>query len=250
MRAMLKDSPYHEGDRYARLRGYFTEFGCTGDRLATLAFDQRNRHKILVCTLPGESPRKIVVTAFYPFADVVQDASDGWPDAVMLPMLYHAIQAQPRHFTFVFAELSGEHAGLQLLNRLRAADPSLPVALVELFAEGLGVPQFTVIPSGAVPEPVQPNADAVRVEAWRIAYLMHFDPRRSSVSSNFASTPMISIPVFTPEGAKGIPGIVVYSSPLVQPGQSATFSLPAFRQGHDFLGYYLADLDTKLNGSL
>lgn len=250
IRAMLKNSPYREEERFARLRGYFAEFGCTGDRFSENTFEPLSHHKSLVCTLPGESPRKILVTSWYPRADILNGASDAWPEAVALPMLYHALQAQPRHFTFVFAELSGPHALLNLLNQFRAADPTLPLALVSVDVLGLGSPQFTVIPADAVPAPIRPNADVVRTEAWRIAYLMHLDPRKSGVPSAYASTPTLSIPVFTPEGAKGIPGIVVYSSPLLQPGQSAATSFSDFRLNHDFLGFYLADLDLKLDGSL
>jgi hypothetical protein len=250
MQAMLKDSPYREEDRYARLRGYFGAFGCSGDRLSEMTFDPGRHHKVLVCTLPGAVDRKILVTAWYPHADVLNGASDGWPDAVVLPMLYHALQAQPRQFTFVFAALSGQHALLNLLSQYRAAERSLPVVLVSVDVLGLGPPQFTVVPSDAVPAPVRPNADLVRTEAWRVAYLMHIDPRKTSVPSAYASTPMLSIPAFTPEGAKGIPGIIVYSSPIVQPGVSAAMTFSDFRLDHDFLGFYLCDLDRKLDGSL
>ncbi len=248
MRAMLKDAPYKEEDRYTRLRGYFTEFGCTGDHLTAITFEKDGRHKNLVCTLPGASPRKIVVTSWYPPANAAYVNTDGWPEAVVLPMLYHALQAQPRHFTFVFAELSGPHSLLNLLNQFRAADPSLPVALVSIKLLGLGAPQFTAIPPNAVPAPVRPNANVVQTEAWRIALLMHTDSVKPGTPGTLAGLRLF-VTAYTPEGAKGIPSIMIYSSPPLA-GNNTSVTLSDFRVSHDFLGFYLSDLDMKLDGSL
>ncbi|MGC2298942.1 MAG: hypothetical protein WA476_09075 [Acidobacteriaceae bacterium] len=84
---MLAAPPSKEADRYARLRQYFISFGCTGDNLSNLLLEKNARHPILVCTLPGTTASRIVVTAGLPRYEYFQGASDGWPDAVMLPIL-------------------------------------------------------------------------------------------------------------------------------------------------------------------
>ncbi len=270
MRAMLADPPFKEEDRYARLRRYFTEFGCTGDRLTDMTFEKQSRHPALLCTLPGASGRTIIVTARYARAEILSGASDGWPEAVVLPMLYHALQAQPRRFTFVFAELSGTHAEAQLLVQSRRQEKSLPLALATLSALGFGPPGFSVSPENTQPAAVRPNNRVLQTEAWRIAGLEHIDTNRKSVSSSFVPTPDASgsgfdpagprgpgrtgvnasaVPDYVPEGSKGIPSIVIHSTPVVLPGKEAAISLASFHQDHEYIAFLLSDLDMKLNGS-
>jgi hypothetical protein len=90
----------------------------------------------------------------------------------------------------------------------------------------------------------------VLTEAWRILQLQHIDTTQSSVPSAFVPTPAISAPTFVPEGSKGIPSVFIYSSPVVLPGKDAAFSLPAFHRNHDYLAFFLGDIDLKLDGSL
>lgn len=265
MQPMLAKPPSKEADRYARLRQYFISFGCTGDRLTEVLLEEMSRHPALACTLPGASDRKILVYTAYPRHDVFDGASDSWPDAAMLPMLYHALQAQPRQFTFVFVEVNDKepHAVANLLTRLRSAG-STPVALIDVAQQGFGAPGFTTPPEDYPPPRLRPNAQAVRVEAWRVLQVQHVDTSRTSVDSPFTSTPnadpsassnaprglgFVPSLVFLPEGARDVPSIRIYSQPIVHPGQYVSFSLPAFRQDYDFIAYYLADLDTKLDGS-
>jgi len=47
------------------------------------------------------------VAARYDHRDRMDDAAKGWSEAVMLPILYNALQAQHRQHTFLFVELSG-----------------------------------------------------------------------------------------------------------------------------------------------
>jgi hypothetical protein len=63
---MLAAPPSKEADRYARLRQYFISFGCIGDNLSDLLLEKNTRHPILVCTLPGTTTSRIVVTAGLP----------------------------------------------------------------------------------------------------------------------------------------------------------------------------------------
>jgi len=265
MQPMLAKPPSKEADRYARLRQYFTTFGCTGDRLSEVLLEEMSHHPALVCTLPGASERKVLVLSHYPRHEVFDGASDSWPDAAMLPMLYHSLQAQPRQLTFVFVELDNEpHALANLLTRLRSAG-STPVALIDVAQQGFGAPGFTTPPEDYPPPRLRPNAQTVRVEAWRVLQVQHIDISRTNVDSPFTSTPtadpsananaprglgIVPSLVFLPEGARDVPSIRIYSQPIVHPGQYVAFSLPAFRQDYEYIAFYLADLDTKLDGSL
>jgi hypothetical protein len=250
MQAMLAAPPKKQEDRYTRLREYFTTFGCTADNLTSLSLGKNSHHPVLLCTLPGATDRKILIAARYPHWEVFNGASDGWPDAVMLPMLYHALQAQPRHCTFVFAEMSGDSPQLDLLNHFRVGNAPLPLAFVHVEALGFGPSQFSGSPDSAQPAQIRPNNKVVLTEAWRILQLQHIDTTQSSVPSAFVPTPAISAPTFVPEGSKGIPSIFIYSSPVVLPGKDAAFSLPAFHRNHDYLAFFLGDIDLKLDGSL
>jgi hypothetical protein len=64
----------------------------------------------------------------------------------MLPLVYNALQAQPRLHTFVFAALNGE-AGEKAFFDPRRKKTS-PAALVVLDKIGLGAPSiYTVLPA-------------------------------------------------------------------------------------------------------
>ena len=168
----------------------------------------------------------------------------------MLPMLYHALQAQPRHCTFIFAELSSDSPQLDLLNHFRIGDAPLPLAFVHVVALGFGPSEFSASPDNAQPAEIRPNNKVVLTEAWRILQLQHIDTTQSSVPSPFVPTPTLFSPTFVPQGSKGMPSILIYSSPVVLPGKDAAFSLPAFHRSHDYLAFFLGDIDIKLDGSL
>jgi hypothetical protein len=245
MIAMLATPPRREEERYARLRRYFTAFGCTGNNLSDLQLQKNGRHPILLCTLPGATDSRIVVTAWMPHVEFYNGASDGWPAAVMLPMLYRAIKAQPRRATFVFAELSGDHGDKDFQNQLEAGGAAAPLALVSITALGFGSPGFFNLPANVLAPAVHANSDALQNEAWRMVHLQHIDTTHSSVSSPFSSGPTVSFGLVR-DGPKDIPRILIYSNPVVLPGKSPAVTLPAFHENHDFIAFYLCDIDKKL----
>lgn len=242
MQPMLAKPPTKREDRYARLRQYFTAFGCTGEHLADAVLARDTRHPALLCTLPGASLRTILVVASYERDDFFQEASDGWPEAVLLPMLYHALQAQPHRNTYLFAELGGHDSLERLVAQHRSEKGSLPLVLVSVVRLGFGPPAFSTVPNNTQPQQVRPNNDVVRIEAWRLLHLQHIEAG--------ASSPSAPIPWFIAPVEKGVPSIVVYSNPVALPGHDPEFSLSAFRQDYDFVAFYLDDLDLRLNGSL
>jgi hypothetical protein len=246
MTAMLAAPPRKEEERYARLRHDFAAFGCTGDNLAELELPRDQRHPILLCTLPGTTASRIVVTARLTRYELFDGATDGWPDAAMLPMLYHALKAQPRRATFVFAELAGAHADMDFQNRLEAEGATAPLALVSVEVLGFGPQGFSNLPATDLNPGVRSNSEALQIEAWRLIHLRGVDTSRQAVISQFYPGPQFQ-PSLVRNGPKDIPRILLYSNPVVLPGRYPAFDLAAYHRNHDFLAFYLADIDGKLN---
>jgi len=242
---MLAAPPRKEADRYARLRQYFISFGCTGDNLSDLLLERNTHHPILVCTLPGTTTSRIVVTAGLPRYEYFQGASDGWPDAVMLPILYHALKAQPRHSTFVFAELAGDHGDMDFQKHLETSESSSPLALVSVSALGFGPPAFSNLAANDLVPAVRPNVDVLQNEAWRMLQLLRIDTTHQAVGGQFSAAPSVQR-ILVRDGPKDLPRILFYSNPVVLPGRSPAVSLATLHQNHDFLAFYLGDIDNKL----
>jgi hypothetical protein len=245
MTAMLASPPAKEADRYARLRQYFVSAGCTGDHLSGLVLDSDKSHPILLCTLPGDTASRIVVTASLPRFEYFNGASDGWPDVAMLPMLYHALKAQPRHATFVFAAIAGKHGDPDFQKHLEAGGAPAPLAMVSLDALGFGTPAFSNLPPIDLAASVRANAEALQTEAWRMISLLHIDTTKHSVDSQFFSSGTLIFSVVR-DGPKNLPRILFRSNPVVLPGHQPAVTLPAFHQDYDYLAFFLADIDSKL----
>jgi hypothetical protein len=245
MTAMLASPPAKEEDRRARLRQYFVSAGCTGDHLSDLFLDPDKHHSILLCTLPGDTASRIVVTAWLPRYEFFNGASDGWPEVAMLPMLYHALKAQPRHATFVFAAIAGKHGDPDFQKHLEAGGVPAPLAMVSLDALGFGTPAFSNLPSIELAASVRANAEALQTEAWRMISLMHIDTTKRSVDSQFSSGATLFFGVVR-DGPKNLPRILFRSNPVVLPGHEPAVTLPAFHQDFDYLAFFLGDIDGKL----
>jgi hypothetical protein len=245
MTAMLASPPAKEEDRRARLRQYFVSAGCTGDHLSDLFLDPDKHHSILLCTLPGDTASRIVVTAWLPRYEFFNGASDGWPEVAMLPMLYHALKAQPRHATFVFAAIAGKHGDPDFQKHLEAGGVPAPLAMVSLDAVGFGTPAFSNLPSIELAASVRANAEALQTEAWRMISLMHIDTTKRSGDSQFSSGATLFFGVVR-DGPKNLPRILFRSNPVVLPGHEPAVTLPAFHQDYDYLAFFLGDIDGKL----
>lgn len=140
--------PQHDADRLAQLKRTFHDLECKGDNLREQPAGEGTN---LICTLPGSPApgtklETIVLTAHYEHEGAGMSAVDNWSGAMMLPFLYHALSAAPRHHTFVFAEVDGE-AGSKALRR----SVQEVKAVIALEALGLGPPCFYVQSSGSVP---------------------------------------------------------------------------------------------------
>lgn len=237
--AFMLRAPVSDQERFSTLRSDFIRFGCTSGHLLEQPAGLENEQSKsatgnLVCSLPGRYPLQVIVAATYP-RKTPAEASSGWAEAVLVPILYHALQAQVRSFTWVFADLRGpvgERVFLETLQRQRAPQP---VAFIELDDLGTGVPH--VWTDG--PKSERQVRDILDELALHIAQLQGFGNSQSYTGSR---KPDGALPAQEPAAPlERIPLAVVYS----EAGPAVTRDL--FHQDFEFLAFYLCGLDVKLN---
>ena len=216
---MLLPIPDSDDSRYMHLRQYFSDLHCP----SKLMMEQpvpKHVGKNLMCVLPGKNAEQILVVARY---DHRWESSD-WSDAVALPILYNALQAQHREHTFVFAALFGSAGEKELFVKLRKNKQPAVQAIVVLDWLGMGDPRFYT-----------PGNKLLDTEAAFTAHLQGIpvpmnDPLYSAVSHHA----VLSL-------ADRIPAILIHSGDFL-----GRVSAPAFRKDFDFVAYYLCRIDTKL----
>jgi len=109
--ARLHQAARNNQDRESALKKLFEETGCTGQSLE----EQPVKHvKIpnLICTLPGQTESRILVTAHTDHVKEGDGTVDNWSGASMLPDLYESLRDTPRRHTFVFIGFTQEEEGL------------------------------------------------------------------------------------------------------------------------------------------
>jgi hypothetical protein len=96
-------------DREATLKRIFVEVGCA-DHLSEqpVRFHSPN----LICVLPGDSGRVLIVGAHFDYVSLGDGVADNWSGASLLPSLYQAIKAEPRRHTYIFVAFTDEERGL------------------------------------------------------------------------------------------------------------------------------------------
>jgi putative aminopeptidase FrvX len=107
----LKLAAAQNEERQAALKKLFADESCAGDRLT----DQAVKHEKLgnvICTLPGETPDTILVTAHYDKVKPGMGVTDNWSGASMLPSLLYGVDGAQRKHTFIFIGFTGEEDGL------------------------------------------------------------------------------------------------------------------------------------------
>jgi hypothetical protein len=233
--AMFNTVPPTDAARYDRLRQYFTEFGCTGNALIEQPIDKNGHRRNLICTLAGESGQQVIVTAWYNVRPIFSGGSTGWPEAVMLPILYNALSAQPRRLTFVFAAFDGADGEYSYFHN-HHSDSAPPITLVVLNALGLSSPHIYMEPPDTMPAKSRSAASTVLDSAWRIGQLQGYTAGQFYIPLNAFPNPTVSAspPLGDP---KGVPRITVFST------WSDTLSLYDFQRDHDFIAFFLGNLD-------
>jgi hypothetical protein len=215
--AMLLPIPDSEESRYLHLHQYFSDLHCPSQLMVEQTVP-RHVGKNLMCVLPGKSAEQILVVARYDY----RWESNGWSDAVALPILYNALQAQPRQHTFVFAALSGSLGEKEFFVNLRKDNQPAVQAIVVLDWLGMGDPRFYT-----------PGNKLLDTEAAFTAHLQGVSVLNDPLARSASHNAVLSL-------AETIPSILIYSR------YSQKVSTPAFHKDFDFVAYYLCRIDTKL----
>jgi hypothetical protein len=240
--ALTRAGNGRDNQRYQTLRRAFIESNCTTDRMSeeTAAHDEKN----LICVLPGLSSEVVMVEARYDRGANAEEGAD-WSDAMTLPLLFNALQAQPRKFTFVFAAIGGHEAEQRFLANKRDPASMAPVATIVLDGLGSGFPfcyskKQTHPPAGS-PD-VCSNASAVS-----IAMHLPTQPPTGELSDSADQRVLrrrlflIGDPLLTHDSEN--PGILIYSD-LYLDQQTP---LKMYSIDFDFVAWFLCRTDATLD---
>jgi Iap family predicted aminopeptidase len=97
--------------REPAIRQIFEDAGCAGEKLTEQPV-KGQRAPNLICSLPGETERVILVGAHFDFVEEGDGVVDNWTGAGLLPSLYQGMAGEPRRHTFRFVAFTGEEQGL------------------------------------------------------------------------------------------------------------------------------------------
>jgi hypothetical protein len=232
--AMLLQVPDGDDRRYAHLREYFADLHCTSKLMEEQTIPKHIR-KNLMCVLPGKDSERILVAARYERRRDI--TGEGWSEAVMLPMLYNALQAQPRQHTFIFVELDGSAGEKEFIDGVRNNHRQPPKAIVVLDSLGLTAPRFYTVPASLVSAKGRERTARNKLlesEAFFAAHLLGIPMEEPPSPIAVANTLLFR--------ADKIPSILVYSD------FNKKVSAPAFHEEFDFVAYFLCRIDNKLAG--
>lgn len=143
---LLDGIPQSNALRLAQLKQAFSDLQCRAPHLHMQPEPSGNN---LICTLPGDDPARygtILFLADYEHEGSGESAVENWSGALMLPFLYHALAAAPRHHTFLFAEVKGEPGAHALFGSLTPTQRGGIQGVVALNALGLGPTEFYIEP--------------------------------------------------------------------------------------------------------
>ncbi|MGH3055559.1 MAG: M28 family metallopeptidase, partial [Gaiellaceae bacterium] len=105
----LKKYGGNDQQREATLKQLFGDAGCRGEHLS----EQVKRAKLpnVVCVLPGDSDRVIIVGAHFDHVSAGDGVVDNWSGASLLPSLYEAVKVEARAHTYIFVGFTEEENG-------------------------------------------------------------------------------------------------------------------------------------------
>jgi hypothetical protein len=231
--AMLLPIPKDNDGRYTRLQQFFTDLHCTRALMTEQAI-RKHGGKNLICVLPGKRAEQVLVIARYDHRWRAYEHAEGWDEAVMLPILYNALRAQDREYTFVFAEIlgsAGEDAFVKSLGK--KSQPLKAMVVVDLL--GLGAPWFYAPPSASLTAKGRERGAMIKqltADALFTVRLQKIPAARYIPQTIVDNTLLFE--------ADKIPSILIFSA--------FDRSVPdgAFRQNFEFVAYYLCRIDSQL----
>jgi hypothetical protein len=241
--AILQAVPKTDALRYATLHTGFQKFQCSGDLMEEQPAG-KGGEKNLVCTLPGKTADRILVIARYD--EHTGRTRPSWPDALALMLLYHAMQAQPREHTFVFAEIAEKDGEKTFFDAERKRAP--PVVAIVLDSLGMKDPrQYMPAPPkhGEMAAKIQETQTVVLDQYEKTRALMGIPPlpRMEMVTKDEFEFRTAWFQAMTESSlfwaAQQTPAGLIYS-------EGTDLNPAAFHQDFDFLGWFLGGIDLKL----
>jgi Zn-dependent M28 family amino/carboxypeptidase len=106
----LKKYSGDDRQREATLKGMFAEAGCDGQHLSEQAVKGAKQPNV-ICVLPGNSDRVIIVGAHFDHVSAGDGVVDNWSGASLLPSLYEAVKVEPRRHSYIFVGFTDEEKG-------------------------------------------------------------------------------------------------------------------------------------------
>jgi Zn-dependent M28 family amino/carboxypeptidase len=103
----------YEGDdqqREATIKHLFSEAGCADKNLSEQPV-KGSKLSNIICVLPGNSDRVVVVGAHFDHVSAGDGVVDNWSGAALLPSLYEAAKVDPRKHTYIFIGFCDEEKG-------------------------------------------------------------------------------------------------------------------------------------------
>lgn len=101
LESRVETVPVQRNDRVDRLVEMFEEAGCTGQFLKLENLSGSPTPNV-ICTLPGKSSRRIIVSTHHVLARGGKGVFDAWTSVALLPMLYSSLKSIPRSHTYEF----------------------------------------------------------------------------------------------------------------------------------------------------
>lgn len=97
--------------REQEVSALFAEAGCKDERLTEQPVKHAHDPNV-VCTLPGATPKEIIVGAHFDFVRAGRGIVDNWSGCSLLPSLYQSLKGTSRRHTFTFIAFTDEEKGL------------------------------------------------------------------------------------------------------------------------------------------
>jgi Peptidase family M28 len=107
----LKGFSRKNDDRETIIKKLFRESGCKEKQISEQVVEAALPPNV-ICVLPGQTDRIILVGAHTDKVDPGDGVVDNWSGASLLPSLLYSLSGQKRRHTFIFVGFTGEEKGL------------------------------------------------------------------------------------------------------------------------------------------
>ena len=108
--ARLKKYSGNDEQREEALKQMFAEAGCDDQHLVEQVV-KGSKLPNVICVLPGNSEKVIIVGAHYDHVSAGDGVVDNWSGASLLPSLYQAVKGDPRTHSYIFIGFTDEEKG-------------------------------------------------------------------------------------------------------------------------------------------